>query len=121
MPDVRSISFADGIEIVTLVRTVHITGATMIATPGTVKQVEAAATAYLQGQFQSRYALADYPVDHRLRQPTPSLYVWEEIDGTDVIVTTMWIAVHVFSKSPLKYTLCCQNKELGPIAGEWWL
>ena len=83
-----------------------------------------ALTSTLQRTFESTHARNLYDADHRYRQNPPVLYAWERREGGDIVVTRMWVAVHVFVypvTGPGDLTVKCQNREAGPITGDWWL
>lgn len=121
MPDIRSISFADGIRIEDSTGIFQVSAANIVALPGNLKLIENRLNTLLQEHYESRYLLVDFEPDHRVRQDPPVLRDWERIEGDELVVTRMYIQAHIFSLSPLKHTLRCQNKELGPITGDWWL
>ena len=123
MPDVVSIDFNDGVRIVTSRKTVSLPVANFPS--GNLGQKEARVNRFLQEQFEDRISLADFDPADPVRQTPPVLLVNERIEqvgGTDNLVTTwQWVSFHIFSLSPLRYTIRVQNPELGPITGEWWL
>lgn len=121
MPPVREIGCSDGIRVIgSDGRTVQFQAATIVALPGNLKLIDQRLNTLFQQQYESRFQLADYEPDHRVRQEPPTLHVWERIEGDELVVTTMWVAIHIYSLSPLKLIPKFQNKELGPITGEWW-
>jgi hypothetical protein len=120
MPDVKSINLSDGIRIEGHSRTVQINAGNIVVLPDNLKTKEDRLNQWLQEQYESRHLLADYEPGHRVRQDPPVLHDWERIEGDELVVTTMYVQAHIFTLSPLKLTLHCQNKEVGPITGEWW-
>ena len=122
MPDVVSIDFTDGVRIVTSRKTISLPVANFPS--GNLAQKEARVNQFLQEQFEDLVALADLEPDDRVKQMPPSLLINERIEkrgGIDYLVTTwQWVSFHIFSVSPLKYTIRIDNPELGPITGEWW-
>lgn len=122
MPPVREIDLSDGIRIKTSDgRTVQIQATNIAVLPGNLAKKEERLNKLLQQQYESRHLLSEYDPDHRVRQATPNLHVWERIEGGDLVVTLMWVAVHIYSLSPLKLTSKCQNREFGSIGGDWWV
>ena len=123
MPPVREIDCSDGIRIVGThgIPQVKMVAADIVALPGNQAKKEQRLNEWLQQQYESRHLLSEYDPDHRVRQPSPQLHVWERIKGDYLVVTLMWVKVHIINLSPLKLLPGCQNKELGPIRDEWWL
>lgn len=125
MPPVREIDLSDGIKIVTSgdLSNVNRTGAQIAVAPGNLAQKEAALNEWLQQQYEVRIALKDLPPDDRALEDPPKLLSYERIEkigGTEYwIRTLMYVEAHVFSLSPLKLTLQCNNS---PITEDnWWL
>ena len=94
----------------------------------TIEQADAMATEYLQKMYEQSWTLDDPSWEGdlgRIGLVPPVLLPNERIEkvkGKDTyIVIEMFVAVHFFSLNPIKYTIRCQNSELGPIGGEWWL
>ena len=127
MPPIRNINLSDGI-------TVEFTGGyqfiesalniqgRLAGVSGNLTKKESRFNEWLQVQepYAFRHPLTDYDVDHPVSQTPPVLQVWQIIDGTDLIEISCWVAVHIFNDSPLSFTIKHQNRELGPITGEWW-
>ncbi len=120
MPDVRSIDLTNGIRIDGCGKIVEANAVTIVAYPGNQDKKEQRLNEWLQQQYEVRFQLADYEPDHRVRQVPPSLHAWERIEGAELVVTRMYVQAHIYTLSPLKVTVRCQNVEAGPIAGEWW-
>jgi hypothetical protein len=128
MPPVREIDLSDGLRIVMtggrefFESRLNIQGR-LAGVAGNLKKKEEKFNEWLQAQppFVSTYALADYDLDHPVHTDPDNLPVWRWVDGDNVIEVIMWIAVHIFDDSPLTFTIKCQNKEIGPITGDWWL
>jgi hypothetical protein len=74
-----------------------------------------------QEPFVKAYLKADYDLDHPVHTDPDNLPPWRWVDGDTVYEVWMWVAVHIFNDSPLEFTVKCQNREDGPITGEWWL
>lgn len=91
--------------------------------PGNLKKKERKFNEWLQIQepFCYVYPKESYDQDHPVWTDPDNLPVWRWIDGDNVIEVTMWIAVHIYNDAPLDFTVKCQNRELGPIAEDWWL
>jgi hypothetical protein len=123
MPPVRQIDKTNGIQIVTHDQTVNSISVGW-PTATDADDMSAKLTTLMQLEFQNTYARNSVDADHRWRQNPPTLHVWERRAGGNIIVTRMWVAVHVFTypiTGPDDYTIKCQNKEEGPITGDWWL
>ena len=128
MPPLRSIDLSDGIQIVMtgnvefLESRLNIVGR-LAGASGNSKQKEKKFNEWLQLQppFAYTYLRADYEPDHPVWTDPDNLPVWRWVDGDNVIEVSMWIAIHIIDDAPLTMTSKCQNKELGPITGEWWL
>jgi hypothetical protein len=71
--------------------------------------------------FQHTYPVEEYDQDHQVYIDPDNLPPWRILAGPFVGEITMWVAVHFFEDDPLDFTVKCQNRELGPITGEWWL
>lgn len=127
MPPVREINTDDGLYIrMSNGLVFHDTAAQMQArlasTPGNLKKKEASYNSWLQSQepFQKVYPVAKYDGDHSVNINPGNLPPWRIMAGAYVGEITMWVAVHFYDDSPLNFIPRCQNKELGPITGEWW-
>lgn len=90
--------------------------------PGNLKKKEASYNNWLQSQepFQKVYPVAEYDFDHPINIDPNNLPSWRIMAGAYVGEIIMWITVHIFETSPLRFTVKCQNKQSGPITGEWW-
>jgi hypothetical protein len=127
MPPVRDINLDDGISIVMsngvafVESKLNIEGR-LAGVSGNLKKKEEKFNEWLQVQepFAHTYALADYDQDHPVHTDPGNLPAWRWVDGSNIMEGTMWIAVHIFDDSPLDFTICCQNREAGPITGQWW-
>jgi hypothetical protein len=127
MPPVRSINLDNGINILMTGGTQFIESKLNIqgrlaGVAGNLKKKEKKFNEWLMKQepFSYTYPLADYDLDHQVHTDPDNLPVWRWVDGSNVVEVTMWVAVHILDDSPLTFTIKCQNKELGPITGEWW-
>lgn len=130
MPSIKGISFADGIKIDATdtgrsieIKAVDFPDVSLSATPEWDLEVDL--TQQLQSNFEASILLSTIPKEDPVKQEPPQLLInerIEEVSGLDyLITTTMWVKVHVFSTSPLRYIVMCQNPGLGPITGDWWL
>lgn len=127
MPPVRSINLDDGISILTseglsfIESKLNVQGR-LAGVAGNLKKKEAKFNAWFQLQpaFATVIALADLPPDDRALQDPPVLLPWEYIDGDDFVSIKMYVAVHIYDDSPLRFNIRIQNKEIGPVTGEWW-
>ena len=127
MPPVRAINLEDGIAVtmsngVQFVESRLNMQGRLAGVSGNLKKKEEKFNEWLQMQepFAHSYPLAEYDPDHPVHTDPDNLPPWRWVDGNNVIEVTMWIAVHIFNDSPLTFTIKCQNKEIGPITGEWW-
>jgi len=127
MPPVRHLDYSDGIRILTSFGVefnepkVNIKGR-LAGVAGNLKKKETKFNEWLQLQepFAKTYLRADYEQDHPVWTNPDNLPPWRIIDGDNVIEIIMWIQVHLYSDAPLEFNVRIQNKELGPITGEWW-
>ena len=127
MPPVRSINLDNGIDILTSfgvnfqMPKVNIQGR-LAGVAGNLKKKEAKFNERLQIQpaFATIIALADLPPDDRALQEPPALLPYEYIDGDDFVSIKMYVEVHIYDDSPLSFNIRIQNKQAGPIMGEWW-
>lgn len=92
----------------------------------TIEEADTMATQYLQKMYEQSWALDDPSWEGDLGRIGEGILLpnerIEKVKGKDTyIVTEMFVAVHFFSLDPIKYTIRCQNPELGSIGGEWWL
>ena len=128
MPPVCEINTDDGLYIrMTGGQVFHDTAIQMQARlgsyPGNLKKKEESYNNWLQSQvpFQSVFPVGEYDPDHRVNVDPDNLPPWRILAGAFVGEITMWVVVHFFDDDPLDFTVRCQNKELGPITGDWWL
>lgn len=130
MPPVRQVDLSDGIKIVgSGVPSVWIKEADFPKIPPgeaeKEREMEGILSRDLQANYEIQTLLSDIPDDDPVKQDPPELFINERIEKIKgkwyLITTLMYVAIHVFSTSPLKYTIKCQNRELGAIGGEWWL
>lgn len=128
MPPVRINSIQDGIDLVTAYGGWNVSKIDMedriAGVAGNLKKKEDKFNEWLQFQepFAHTYPRTSWDADHRLREDPPDLRVYEFYDSGDDTITVInfWIAVHLFDDNPLSFTIRTQNRELGPISGEWW-
>lgn len=130
MPPIKEVDLSDGIRVVgSGVPSVWIKESEFPhIPPGEAekeREMEGILSRDLQANYEVKTLLTDIDPEDPVRQNPPQLFINERIEkikGKDyLIITTMYVSVHVFSTSPLKYTIKCQNRELGPIGGEWWV
>ena len=125
MPSIKSVDFSDGIRIegsgIPSVW-IHEKDFPKIP-PGEAekeKEMEGILSHDLQANYEVKTLLSDFPNNDpvKLGQLLPNERI-EKITGKDYLITTiMYVVVHVYSTSPLKYTVRCSDE---PIGGEWWL
>jgi len=130
MPPLQSIELTDGINIVMtgnfqfLESKLNVQGR-LAGIAGNLAKKEKKLNEWLQMQppFAYTYLRSDYEPDHPVWTDPGNLPVWRWVtaDGLSVVEVTMWIWIHIVNDAPLTLTSKCQNKELGPITGEWWL
>lgn len=127
MPPVRSINLDDGIGILLsngiqfIESKLNIQGR-LAGVSGNLKKKEQKFNEWLQLQpaFANVIPLVDLEPDDRVLQDPPILLPYEYIDGDNYVGIKMYIAVHIYEASPLRFTIRIQNKQAGPITGEWW-
>jgi len=127
MPPVRSINFEDGIDIALtdgasfVESKLNIQGR-LAGVSGNLKKKEDKFNEWLQLQpaFSTIIPLADLEPDDRALEVPPVLLPYEYVDGSDFIAIKTYIAVHIYTASPLSFNIRIQNKQAGPITGEWW-
>lgn len=76
-------------------------------------------TDLIQPQYEQKFLVSSLSSDYHdgLTQLLPNERI-EKIQGKDyLVITTMFVQVHIYSLSPLKYTIRCSDE---PITGEWW-
>ena len=121
MPAIKEISFADGIRIVgDGIPSIEVKLAQFPKT-GTLVSRETTLNKLIQEKYEETVLLSSLEPDDRLLQALPILLPCERIEkitGKDYLITTrMFVQVHIYSLSPLKYTIRCSDN---PITGEWW-
>ena len=127
MPPVRSVNFDDGIAIFLtggaqfIESKLNIQGR-LAGVSGNLKKKEAKFNKWLQLQspFANVIPLIDLEPDDRVLQAPPILLPYEYLDGDNYVGIKMYVAVHIYEASPLRFNIIIQNKQLGPISGEWW-
>lgn len=125
MPPVRAINLDDGIDILMTGGTQFIESKLNIqgrlaGVSGNLKKKEAKFNEWLQlrPEFASIYPLSSYDLDHPVHTDPDNLPAWRYIDGDNVVEIKMFIAVHIFEASPLRFTIMTSDF---PIGGDWWL
>lgn len=122
MPQVRSINLDGGIFIETVGDLPNID--LLLAQFPSVNSAEDlsnALTSICQRTVEIVKKLNTFPSDDPVRQHPPILSPIERIVGGDLIITPVYIAVHVFNypiQDSSDYTVMCSNS---PIGGDWWL
>lgn len=122
MPQVRSINLDGGIFIETVGDSPDVN--ILLAEFPSVSDAEAlsnALTSTCQRSVEISKKLNTFPNDDPVRQHPPILGPNERIVGGDLIITPVYIAIHVFNYpvlSPSDYTVRCSDF---PIGGDWWL
>lgn len=92
----------------------------------TIEQADSLATQYLQVMYEQSWTLDDPSWEGDLGRIGQGVLLpnerIEKIKGKNTyVVTEIFVAVHFYSLNPIRYTIKCQNPELGAIGGEWWL
>lgn len=130
MPPIRQVDLSDGIRIVgSGVPSVWIKEKDFPKIPSgeaeKEREMEGILIRDIQANYEKKTLLSEYPDDDPVKQDPPKLLINERIEkikGKDYLVSIlMYIAVHIYSTNPLKYTVKCQNSRAGAIGGEWWL
>lgn len=127
MPDIRSVSLEDGIHIVGATNyDIDLSGINLLKIQFTnAATIEEGLQNLIQRKHEVWILQKDFTPDSRFRDKPPTLHNncerYHEV-GNDkyIIFTKMWVAIHIITYDPFKCTIKCQNKELGPITGEWW-
>lgn len=122
MPSIRGIDLTNGIKIDGVgIPSVNLS-ATSFSTIGTIADREAQINSQVQSVYEYSEPLSSVTLDEGPRQKPPILSPRqriEKIGNKDYLITKrMFVAIHLFSLVPLKYTICCSDE---PIEGEWWL
>ena len=122
MPQIRSINFDDGIFIETVGGGPNIN--ILLAEFPSVNDAEElsnALTSVCQRTVEIRKRLNTFPNDDPVRQHPPALGPNERVEAGSLVITPVYIAVHVFVypiTSSSDYTVMCSDF---PIGGDWWL
>ena len=117
MPALKNIDLSDGINIdSTTLAKYELKAASFPA--GNIPQVESLVNSYLKTAFEVIIPLDSLDVNDPLRQPAPTLSPRQEIVGSDLVTTTMFVVVHIFSLAPLEFTIVCSNS---PPSSDWWV
>lgn len=119
MPPIKEISLAGGIRIVgDGIPSIEVKLAQFPVT-GTLASREAAVNKLIQGYYEDKTLLSSLLADDpaRLGILADNQRI-EKISGKEYLIATlMWVQVHLYSLSPLKYTIRCSDF---PITEEWW-
>ena len=90
---------------------------------GSEAKIELLLVSLIQPNYEKTVLLSDYPPEDPAKQNPPQLLINQRIEkrqGKNYLISTeMYVAIHVFFTSPLKYTIKCQNGHSGQIEGEW--
>ena len=113
--DVLAISRVDGITIETSSRGVLKLSKADFPS-GSISSVETKVNQILQAWFDDKIPLSQIPDDDPIKRGV--LLANERIEGKQVIITTMYVRVHIFSLSPLEFVMCCSVE---PIPDAWWV
>ena len=122
MPQVRSINLDGGIFIETVgdLPNINILLA-QFPSVSDAEELSNALTSTCQRTVEITKKLNTFPSDDPVRQHPPVLSPTERIAGGNLIITPVYIAVHVFNypiQDSSDYTVKTSNS---PIGGEWWL
>ena len=119
MPCIKEIDLSNGIRIVGSASTPTF-DLLSIDFPASVDaaDLEAKLTATLQREYEIIKKLNTFPNDDPVRQNPPILPYNCRKQGGNLIITQMYVAIHVESLAPLKYNICCSDY---PIGGDWWI
>lgn len=118
MPSIKQIDLSNGIRIVG--SAVHDFELLLANFPVDTDpdNLSAKLTALLQDEYEIKKKLNTFPNDDPVRQHPPILPYNCRIAAGNLIITQMYVAVHVSSLAPLEYNICCSDF---PIGGDWWL
>ena len=122
MPAIKSINLNDGIFIETIGNLPNIN--ILLAQFPSVSNAEElsnALTSTCQRTVEITKKLNTFPNNDPVRQHPAILSSIERIEGGSLIITPIYIAVHVFNysiQSSSDYTVMTSNS---PIGGDWWL
>ena len=112
MPAISKIDLTNGIEITgSSIPNRFVSGDTLIVA-GSLMYLEGIASDYLQNIYEKSINVNTLPSNAPQRQNPPILGRRERLEGNNLITTTMYIKVHLFSKSPLKFTVICSNGKI---------
>lgn len=115
---IQSISLEDGVDVLWKGVHRHWTAADILSVPGNLKKKEDKVNAWAKEAFESRHLLSEYDPDHRVRQDSPVLHDWERIEGNELVVTLMYVQIHIYDLGPpVSLNILCSRV---PITGEWW-
>lgn len=116
---VQAIDLTDGVDVTWGGVHHHYTAADIALIPGNLNKKQDKINQWAAEAFEVRYLIAEYEADHRYRADPPVLYDWERIEGDEVVVTLMYIEIHIFDLGPpVNLTIRCSKE---PITGDWWL
>jgi hypothetical protein len=116
--DIQSVSLEDGVDVVWRGQHYHWTSDDVLLVPGNMKKKEDKVNEWAREAFESRHLLSEYDSDHRVRQDPPVLRYYERIEGDEIVITQMYVAIHIYTLGPpVKLNIMCSQE---PITGEWW-
>lgn len=122
MPQVRSINFDDGIFIETVgdLPDVNILLA-QFPSVSDADELSNALTSTCQRTVEITKKINTFPNDDPVRDHPPILAPNERIVGGDLIITPVYIAVHVFNYPVISSSDYTVRTSDFPIGGDWWL
>ena len=113
--DVEEIGREDGIRIRTSSRgTLKLTKANFPT--GNISAVESKVNQIVQGWFEDKIPLSQIAADDPVKQGV--LLSNERIEGNQLVTTTMYVKVHIFSLNPLDWEIICSVE---PVPDNWWV
>lgn len=118
MPSIKEIDLSNGIRIVGSALPDFDLLSIDFPASADVADLEAKLTAMLQFQYEVRKKLNTFPNDDPIRQHPAVLPYNCRIAAGNLIITQMYVAIHVSSLAPLEYNIRCSDF---PIGGNWWL
>jgi hypothetical protein len=125
MPAIRGIDLSEGIRILGSGSRLDTFIPLAEFPTGTEAKIEQLLVALIQPNYEKTVFLSDYPPEDPANQNPPQLLINQRIEkrrGKNYLISTeMYVAIHVYSASPLRYTIKCQNGHSRQIEGEWWL
>jgi hypothetical protein len=122
MPQIKQVNLDNGIFIETVGNLPNINLLTaQFPSVSNAEQLSGALTSTCQRTVEITKRLSDFPREDPVRQRPPILAPNERIAGGNLIITELYIAVHVFNypvQSRSDFTVMTSDF---PIGGDWWL